>query len=80
MTDPTGQTTYTYDSAGRVTAVSSPRGQITYTYDSAGRRAPRWVAPLNSLTFAGSIYLSPSPRTASLRGAVLRAGVVQFRS
>jgi len=51
MTDPTGQTSYTYDSPGRVTAVSSPRGQITYAYDSAGRRASMTLPGNRTVTY-----------------------------
>src|SRR6266567_9382707 len=39
MVDPTGATSWTYDSLNRVTAVSQPSvGQVTYGYDAASNR------------------------------------------
>ena len=39
---------------------------------------PVWVAPLNSNTYPGSIYLSPSTVAVSIAGAVRRSGAVPF--
>jgi hypothetical protein len=39
---------------------------------------PALVGPLNSKTYPGSIYLSPSTTAVSIAGAVLRNGPVRF--
>src|SRR5262245_55208860 len=36
MTDPSGTTTYSYDSRDRLTTKATPEGSLTYSYDSAG--------------------------------------------
>lgn len=38
----------------------------------------RWVAPLNSSTYPGSIYLSPSSTPVSIAGGVVGSGSVPF--
>lgn len=39
---------------------------------------PVWVGLLNSNTYPGSIYLSPSVTAVSIAGAVVRSGAVRF--
>jgi RHS repeat-associated protein len=39
MTDPSGTTTYTYDSRNRMLTKATPEGTLTYTYDDAGNLA-----------------------------------------
>ncbi len=50
--------TYTYDDAGRLTAVNYPNGtSITYTYDAAGNLTGRMV------TGASSSAKKPAPKS-----------------
>ncbi len=39
MTDASGSTTYSYDSADRLTSKATPAGTLSYTYDAAGNVA-----------------------------------------